>query len=169
MILPVSQKDLKAVLMDPKASEIKEPYLLINYGADGENLTVITPGKNGNEFNKTIGFAHKYNGMLIYRCIYGKGVLIMQKNDLLGEVKEVVVKGLRSGIEVEVPAGYIHTVYNTGRTILVMVDNGPKEDKFKDPEPILARQGLAYYIVDKKGEIAFEKNPNYPFHPTITS
>src|SRR3989344_6574174 len=165
MILPISQLQLRDVLMDPKSSEIKEPYLMINYGADGENITVVTPGRNGSEFNKTIGFTHKFNGMLIYKCIYGKGVLMMQKNNETGEVKEVTVRGLRPGVEVEVPAGYVHTIYNTGRTILVTVDNGPKDEKFKDNSFILSKRGLAYYVIDKKGEIAFEKNPNYPFHP----
>jgi oxalate decarboxylase/phosphoglucose isomerase-like protein (cupin superfamily) len=169
MILPITQKELKEVLMDPQSAEIKEPYMLINQGMDGENITIITPGRNGPEFNKTIGFAHKFAGTLIYRCIYGKGVFMMQKNDGLGEVKEVIVRGLRPGVEVEIPAGYVHTIYNTGRTILVMVDNGPKDLKFQDPTAVLSKKGLAYYVVDKKGEVAFEKNSNYSYHPTITS
>lgn len=169
MIIPFTQKDLKQVLMDPASSEIKDPYMTINYGSDGENLTVITPGKNGSEFNKTIGFVHRYNGILIYKCIYGKGVIVIQKNDLTGEAKEVLVKGLRPGIEVEVPAGYMHTIYNTGRTILVMVDNGFKESTYKDSTPVIAKKGLAYYVIDKKGEVAFEKNSNYSFHPQITT
>lgn len=169
MILPISQTELKSVLMDPKSAQIKEPYLLINQGTDSENITIITPGKNGVEFNKTIGFTHKFNGMLIYKCIYGKGVLMMQKSDGLGEPKEVIVRGLRPGTEVEIPAGYTHMIANTGRTILVMVDNGLKDEKWKDRSLLIDKKGLAYYVIDKKGEIAFEKNPNYAYHPNITS
>ncbi len=169
MIYPVTQKELKSVLMDPESSEVKEPYLLINSGPDSENITIIEPGRNGIEFNKTIGFSHKFNGMLIYRCIYGKGVMVIQKSDEVGEAKEVQVRGLRSGVEMEIPAGYSHTISNTGRTILVMVDNGPKDQKWKDDTQIQTKRGLAYYVIDKKGEIAFEKNPTYSFHPQITS
>ncbi len=169
MITTITSAEIKDVLMEPKEKVLKEPYSIIHSPQTQENLTVLLSGKNGSEFNKTIGFIPKYPAALIYKCLYGQGVIIIQRNDELGEAKEVRIAGLRPGVEIEVPSGYAHAFANIGKNFLIMVDNAPKEDKYKDSEEIEAHHGLAYYIIDKKGEIAFEKNDNYPFHPQISN
>lgn len=166
MITTFTKADVKDVLMDGKSGGVKEPYFVIRSEND-QNLTVINPGVNGMEFNKTHGFVNKLVGPIIYRCIYGHGVIIIQKNDLDGSAKEVRVLGLRPGVEVEIPAGYAHTIVNTGKNFLITVDNGPKPGINQDLDTLRQRQGLAYYVIDKKGEISFDKNPNYPYHPQI--
>ena len=136
----------------------------------GQNITVLSPGLNGVEYNKTFGHFHKFLGIEIYVCLYGQGILIMQRNDEFGEAKEFKVITLNSGKQVEIPSGYGHCVYNIGKGYVVFLDNsGEKADKWHDYEPVSQKQGFAYYIVEKKGEIAFEPNPNYKVHPQITS
>lgn len=168
MVDTFSTKDLQAVLMDPKASLIKEPYFVIR-GDNGENITIISSGKNGIEFNKTIGFFHTFQGVVIYHCLYGQGILLMQRNDSDGEVKEVKVIGLRPGVSAEIPSGYGHCLANIGKNFLIVADNAPQNEKNQSDEYIRRKKGLAYYIVDKKGNISFEENKNYSFHPQITT
>lgn len=169
MLTKFTGRQLKDVLMDPESSQIDEPYFIIQSPLTKENLTVLLSGKNGIEFNKTYGFFHKFPGVLIYRTLYGQGIMIIQKNDEMGEAKEVRIVSLRPGVEIEVPSGYGHTVVNTGKNFLVVIDNAIENDENIDSDIVKAKKGLAYYVVDKKGEIAFEKNPNYNFHPQITS
>lgn len=198
MVTSVSFKQLHDVLMDqsipldqlllnkknnidpeeqvglPKKSAVllteKSPaYFVIHSPETEENLTVLLSGKLGTEYNKTIGFMHKSPGVLIYRCIYGQGVVMIQKNDDDDIAKEVRVASIRPGVEVEIPFGYMHCIVNTGKKFLVVVDNGSMTEAEKDYKPIKQKHGFAYYIVEKKGEIGFERNPNYSYFPQITN
>lgn len=167
MINIKTRQELKDVLMDPKSPGVKEPYLVIN-GEAGQNITVITPGLNGPEFNKTYGYFHKYQEVEIYHVIYGQGILIMQRNDPDGEAKEARVVSLRPGLTVEVPVGFGHALVNVGKTYLAVIDDTPIEKNTRDFASVKAKHGLAYYVVDKKGEVGFEPNPNYKLHPQIS-
>ncbi|MBI2021371.1 hypothetical protein HYS93_00625 [Candidatus Daviesbacteria bacterium] len=169
MVTTITSRQLKDVLMDSKQPGIKESYFYIESPNNESNLTVLSPGKNGNEFNKTLGFFHRFPGVLIYRCLYGQGIIVIQKNDSDGEAKEFRVVGLRSGVEVEVPSGYGHTIINIGKNFLVTIDNAPKDSKYRDYETVKNKKGLVYYIIDKKGDVGFDSNPNYSFHPQITT
>ena len=153
--------------MEPKEKGVKEPYFVIR--EIGQNITIISPGKNGTEFNKTYGHFHNYLGIEIYNCLFGQGVLIMQRNDEDGEPKEFKVVTLHSGKQVEVPSGFGHSVVNIGKSFLVMLDNAPDFAKAHNFEPVKEKRGFAYYIVEKKGEIAFEMNPHYRIHPQIST
>lgn len=167
MLTAITRKDLKDVLMDFKAPGVKEPYFIIQ-GEGGQNITVITPGTNGVEFNKTFGHFHELQEVEIYNVVYGQGVLLMQRNDEGGEAKEVRIVGLRPGSVVEVPAGYGHIIVNVGKNYLVVIDNAPSGYKGNNIETIRSKHGLAYFVVDKKGEVGFEPNPNYHLHPQIS-
>lgn len=169
MVTATTYKELKDVLLDPKAINGNDSYFTIDSKDSAENITVIYPGRNGLEFNKTLGFINRYPGPIVYRCIYGMGVILIQRSDETGFAKEVKILALRPGTEVEVPSGYGHTLVNTGRTLLALVDNVPKDKKYVDSLMILQKHGLAYYLIDKKGDIGFEKNPAYSFHPQITN
>lgn len=167
MIEARTRQELKEVLMDPKAPGVKDPYFVIR-GEAGQNITILTPGLNGQEFNKTYGHFHKYQEVEIYHVVYGQGVLILQRNDENGEAKEVRVVSLRSGTTTEVPAGYGHALINIGKTYLVVIDNAPASPKAHDFAPVKEKHGFAYYVVDKKGEVGFESNPHYKLHPQIS-
>ena len=168
MIQTRTRQQVKEVLMDPQGEGIKEPYFVIR-GEAGQNVTILTPGKNGNEFNKTYGHFHTYQGIEIYHIVYGQGVLVMQRNDEEGEAKEFKVVGVRSGSVIEMPVGYGHCLINVGKTYLVTIDNSPNDPKVHNFEPVKQKHGFAYYIIDKKGEIGFEANPNYNIHPQIST
>ncbi len=168
MITACTHQELKDVLMDDKAPGVKEPYFIIS-GEGGQNIIIISPGVNGIEFNKIYGHFHNYKEVEIYHVVYGQGVLIMQRNDDNGEAKEIRIVGLRPTSIVEIPAGYGHTIANVGKNYLVVIENSPlgvQENSIKD---IKDKHGLAYYIIDKKGEVGFEPNPNYHIHPQIST
>lgn len=167
MIFQRTRTELKEVLMDPQAPGVNEPYFVVR-GAGG-NVTILTPGKNGNEFNKTYGHFHNFQGVEVYHVVYGQGVLLMQRNDEQSEAKEVRVTSLRGGMVVEVPSGYGHCLVNIGKTYLITVDNSPNDPKADNYKPVKEKHGFAYYIVDKKGEVGFEPNPNYKLHPQIST
>lgn len=168
MITARTRQELKDVLMDPKSPGVKDPYFVIR-GDEGQNITILSPGKNGNEFNKTYGHFHNYQGVEMYRVVYGQGILVMQRNDGDGEAKEIRVTSLRPGMVVEVPVGYGHALANIGKTYLVVIDDAPNISKAHNFELVREKHGLAYYVVDKKGEVGFEPNPNYRLHPQIAT
>lgn len=168
MIQTRTRNELKEVLMDPKAPGIKDSYFVIR-GEASQNVTIITPGKNGNEFNKTYGHFHNYPGIESYHVVYGQGILVMQRNDENGEAKEFRVLSLRNGTVAEIPAGFGHCLVNIGKTYLVVVDNAPNIQSAHNFEPVKQKHGFVYYIVEKKGEIGFESNPNYKLHPQIAT
>lgn len=159
---------MKDVLAEPKSPGVKDPYFVI-HGEGGQNITILTPGKNGSEYNKTYGHFHLYQGVEIYNVVYGQGVLIMQRNDENGEAKEIRVMGIRPGMSVEIPSGYGHALINVGKTYLVTIDNAPQSGKVHDFETVKSKKGFVYYVVDKKGEVGFEPNPNYKLHPQIST
>lgn len=167
MVITKTRREIKPVLMSPKARGVKEPYYLIQ---DGEQIIfVVSPGQNGAEFNKTTGYFSKFPAILTYQCLYGQGLLLMQRNDELEEAKEFKVITLHPGRQVAVPASWAMCLVNVGRGFLVVVRNGLIDPKDLDSRPIEEKQGLAYYIVEKKGEIGFEPNPNYSVHPQIAT
>lgn len=165
MVITKTNKDLKPVLMEG-TSAIKIPYYLIK---DTEQLIfVVSSGKNGSEFNKTVGYFSDFPGIQSFQCLYGLGILVMQKNDA-NEAKEFKIVILNSGKQVIIPAGWGMCIVNTGNSFLLVIRNSYLDSGFEDTKPILEKQGFAYYVVEKKGEIAFEKNPNYSVHPQITT
>lgn len=167
MIITRTHKDLEDVLMEPKEKGVKEAYFV--FRGDGHNITILNPGTNGTEYNKTFGHFHLYKGVEIYQCLYGQGLVVMQRNDEEGEAKEFKVVTLSPLKQVIIPAGFGHSLVNTGKNFLVVLDNAPNDARSHEYETVKAKRGFAYYVVERKGEIAFEKNPNYKVHPQISS
>lgn len=167
MVITKNSADLKSVLMEPTGKKVKTPYYLIEEG--GQVIFVVSPGRNGVEFNKTIGYFSKFPGMQVYLCLHGAGILLMQRNDELGEAKEFKMVILNPLKQVNVPVGWGMCLVNTGSGLLVVLRNSLLDEKYKDSKPIIEKRGLAYYIVEKKGEINFEQNQNYRVHPQIST
>lgn len=167
MIITKTSKDLKPVLMEGVKLLVKEPYSMI-VGSD-QVIFIVNQGMNGNEFNKTEGHVSSYPGVQTFQCLYGQGVLLIQRNDLEGEAKEFKVITLSQGRQVGIPAGWAMCLVNIGKTFLVVVGNIDIRSKYIDPKPVLLKHGLAYYVVEKKGEAGLEQNPNYKLHPQITT
>lgn len=148
-------------------SKVKQPYSMI---IDSDQVIfVVNQGMNGTEFNKTEGYFSSYPGVQVYQCLYGQGVLVMQRNDEGGEAKEFKIVTLSTGRQIGVPADFAICLVNVGKTFLVVVGNVDIKSKYIDSKAILEKKGLAYYIVEKKGEVGFEQNPNYKLHPQITT
>lgn len=167
MIIQKTNKDLKPVLMEKQTAGIKNPYYLIE--EKEQVIFVVTPGKNGSEFNKTSGYFSKFPGIQTYFCLHGSGILLMQRNDELGEAKEFKMVTMSPFKQVTVPIGWAMCLVNTGNSLLVVLRNSFLDEQYLDSKPIIEKRGFAYYVVEKKGEIAFESNPNYHIHPQIST
>lgn len=168
MIFTKTYKDLKPILMEHTTKTgIKIPYYLI---VDKKQLIfVVSPGQNGVEFNKTLGYFSDFPGMQTYQCLYGSGILLMQKNDEVGEAKEFKMVILNPLKQVIVSAGWVMCLVNTGSSYLVVLNSSISDEKYKIPKSIIEKRGFSYYVVEKRGEIAFEQNSNYHVHPQITT
>lgn len=167
MIITKTPQDLRPFYMEGVKGEVKDPYSIIK--TEDQAIFVVSEGMNGDEFNKTEGYFSNYPGVQVYQCLYGQGVLVMQRNDEEGEAKEFKVVTLSAGRQVGVPAGWGICLVNVGKTFLVVVGNIDIGSKDIDPEPILKKHGLAYFVVEKKGEVSLEQNPNYKIHPQIAT
>ena len=167
MVITKTSKDLKDVLMDPKAAKVKDAYFIIP--EHEQSITILSPGKNGLEFNKTHGHFHKGQTIETFTCLSGQGLLLMQRNDELGEAKEFKVMTLHVGKQVTVPAGFGHGLVNIGRNFLVVSDNSSITTQAQNYQAVKKKKGFAYYVIEKKGDVSFEQNPNYRVHPQITT
>ncbi|MBI2017755.1 hypothetical protein HYS92_01760 [Candidatus Daviesbacteria bacterium] len=167
MVITKKYQDIKPVLMDTKAPRVKEPYFVIDAGH--QSIFVLASGQNGVEYNKTEGFVSSYNEVGTFQCLYGQGAILMQRNDEEGEAKEFKVLTLNPGRQFLVPAGWAMCLVNIGKNLLVVLANLDINSKYLDSKPIIEKRGLAYFVVEKKGEIAFEQNLNYTVHPQITT
>lgn len=167
MVVAKTSKEIKSVLMDPKVKPIKNPYYLIT--DDEQTIFVVTPGLNGTEFNKTIGLVSTSEGLTLYQCLFGQGILTLQRNDDKDEAKEFKIVTLNAGKQVGIPALWTSNLVNVGKGFLVVLRSGTYEESNSNSKALIEKRGLAYYVVEKKGEIAFEQNPNYSVHPQITT
>ncbi len=169
VITTITREELKPFLSDPRAlGTLREPYFTIK-GEDAGEITILSPGKNGTEFNKTIGYFHKVAGVITYHITFGQGVILMQRNDPDDEAKEVRVLSIRAGSVIDVPAGFGHCLVNVGKTFLVAIATGVPNNKLLSTEGLKVKKGFAYYLVDKKGDVGFDANPNYRIHPQIST
>ncbi len=166
VIITKTSKDIKDVLISPSKT-IKEIYFVIT--GKGYNITVLMSGLLGQEYYKTHGHFHKSMSAEIYQCLFGQGILLMQRNDEQGEAKEFKVVTLVVGKTVVVPSGFGHAVVNTGKNFLVVLDNSSSDPIDHDYKTVEEKSGFAYYIVEKRGEIVFEPNPTYRVHAQITT
>lgn len=167
MVISKKAKDLKEVVMNPKGGIIKNPYYLIT--SDEGVIFVVSAGLNSIEYNKTTGFLNDLPNLTYFQCLLGQGILLLQRNDEQDEAKEFKVVTLSPGKQVGVPAGWGSVLVNIGKSFLVVLKTGISDEKYLESKSIMEKRGLAYYVVEKKGEIAFEQNPNYKVHPQITT
>ncbi len=168
MIITKKIKDIKPVLMNPKARpRVKEPYSIIS--EKDQVIFVLSHGLNGAEYNKTEGYVSNYPGVQVYQCLYGQGVLLIQRNNESSEAKEFKVVTLNPGKQIGVPAGWAICLVNIGKTYLMVVGNLSIDSEYIDAAPVIEKKGLAYYVIEKKGEVSFEQNPHYQLHPQITT
>lgn len=166
MVTKKTYQDLKPVLMAAGKMKVSEPYYVIK--TDRQVIYILSSGLNGVEFNKTEGFFSNYPAVLYYRCLFGKGILLLQRNDDSGEAKEFKVITLNPGKQTDIPSGWGFCLVNISKNLLVVLGKD-LDSKDMDVKPIFDKKGLAYYVVEKRGEVSFEQNPSYSVHPQITT
>lgn len=153
--------EMREVLQDPTAAGPEEVYFMIR---GKPNITVLVPGKLGEEFCKTYGHYHFHDEPEHYKVLHGEGIFLFQKKgENEAAIEDVQIKKVKAGETVEVPKGYAHLMINTGNEFLITADDAPTdaETKMNDYEPIRKMQGFCYYIVEENGEMKFIKNPRY--------
>ncbi|MEO0084390.1 MAG: glucose-6-phosphate isomerase family protein [candidate division WOR-3 bacterium] len=141
------------------------------------DLTVIFPGKIGDEYIKTIGHYHpfkegtKVSYPEIYEVIYGQAKMIIQKFEK--EKKNIVAVyyiEAGSGDKIVIPAQenffFGHTTINPTSDFLVLANT--QERTFQsDYSEYLKKSGASYYLLNIKGQEKLEKNSKYEFAPPI--
>lgn len=129
------------------------------------DVIVIQPGTVSGEFKKTSGHAHVGPYPEIYEVLYGTAMFIMQKGegDSISHFAAVVAN---AGERILVPPGYAHATVNIGAVPVVFSDLVFDLCK-NEYGGIQQNHGLAYYVVDRDGKPAFEKNPHYRAHAPV--
>ncbi len=160
--------DMKYVLSNPKLAKGSKSIYYMYRGIhlpDHNHLfskykmrwdvTVVLPGKIGNEFVKTVGHHHK--GVEIYEVLYGEALYVFE-ND-----KEFLVIHARAGSRVFIPSEYWHVTINHTNNLLIMANLMPENVK-SNYNDIKRKHGMAYYYV--KGN-RFVANKNYKKLPKM--
>ncbi|MBS4221732.1 cupin domain-containing protein [Bacillus sp. FJAT-49682] len=118
-------------------------------------ITVLYPGKVGEEFFMTKGHYHEIlNRAEIYFCFKGEGKLVMQTQD--GDYEELDMK---PGTISYVPPNWAHRTVNTGEEPFVFFAAYPGDagHNYGDIEKI----GFRKVIVNESGEVKTVDNPRY--------
>jgi glucose-6-phosphate isomerase len=179
-----SHKEMQDVLMSPTAPGPDIHYYMIRGGDTKTNITVWESGKIDGEYIKTYGHYHVGQLDETYIVLQGNGIIVMQKRkiDSRGapidnEIETFEARKVKSGDKVFIPAGTGHLAINTGSTWFVTSDDSPVNFEEKDPvnlpghadyTPFKKLHGAAYYVIEKNGEPALVKNPNYKTVPPAT-
>ena len=150
-------EEMREVLMNPEAEGPEDVYVMIR---GKPNITVLVAGKIGQEFTKTHGHYHQDDRSETYRVLLGEGKMLIQNR----AVDDIQLLEMKVGAPVVVPAGYAHTMINTGNGPLVTVDSCPAdaETDVNDYELIKEKRGFTKYVVeDENGGIQLISNPRY--------
>ncbi|MFH1896464.1 MAG: glucose-6-phosphate isomerase family protein [bacterium] len=171
MITTRTLEQLKPALKNPASSGPGEVYFVLRPEVGREfgkepNITIVPPGRLGDEFPKTFGHYHTHNEPEIYRFLYGSGIVLIQQRDEKGVVKSVRAINASGGQTVKVPGGFGHCLINTGDDLLITAD-WESDEAGHSYTDIKARRGMAYYVLEKEGNIVFEKNIHYKEVPEI--
>jgi len=171
------------VLMNPEAKGPDVHYHMVRGGKNLRNITIWEPGKVGNEYIKTYGHYHVGDISETYWIVYGEGITIAQKR-VVGsdgepvdeEIEEIRIVKVKAGEAVFMPRGWAHASVNIGKTFFATADDSPVNFEDVDPsslpghadyEPIKKMRGMAYYIIEEKGQPTLVKNPAYKKVPEV--
>ncbi|TSA46218.1 hypothetical protein D4R52_00935 [bacterium] len=118
------------------------------------DLTVIPPGKIGNEYVKTIGHYHAYKPGApvrypeVYEVVYGKVFWILQSaSDDLERLEKVYAISAERGEKIIVPPGYGHVSVNPTDDVLIL-SNWQSLGNKGIYEPYEKHNGAAYYVTE---------------------
>ena len=170
-------KEMRDVLMNPKADGPKIHYYMIRGGSKKKNITVWESGTIGGEYIKSYGHYHVDDLSETYEILAGEGYVILQKRgNTDDEIVEFRAIKAKVGDKIFIPSGYGHLAINTGTTWLVTSDDSPVDFGEKkaianpshaDYSQFKKLHGAAYYCVEENGQPKFVKNPRYKKVPEI--
>lgn len=171
-----SLAELKPVLMDqnnPSASWRTggpDPVYEVHTDIEKEgwvNRTVLKSGRLNQEYPKTFGHYHTAQVTEIYKVEKGEGIMILQKKYLENgkwipeKVEQVCLVKSQPGDEIVITPEFGHSWSNTGDVDLELVDTWAEGHQTADYEMIEKLHGMAYYLVEKDGQVEALPNPNY--------
>jgi glucose-6-phosphate isomerase len=151
------EKDMLGFFQDAKDSDkpIYEVYVRDGPHTTDMAITVMKPGKVGEEFHMTKGHYHeRAEADETYYSLQGKGIILMQTI----EGQEQTIE-FSKGSAVYVPPGWAHRTINIGREELIILAIYPK-DAGHDYGAIKDK-GFKSLVVEKDGEVKIVQNPNY--------
>lgn len=177
-------EELRPVLMNPTATGPDEVYWMYREVVRPEDqavfqrmgvrydITVLSPGRIGGEFVKTLGHYHPLvpgatvTYPEVYEVLHGTAHYLLQKPANGRDLADIVIIEAEAGDKVLIPPGYGHITINMGRTPLVM-GNLVARDFASRYEPYLQLQGGAYYAVREGGEETLVWNQRYGQAPEL--
>ena len=120
-------------------------------------ISVLEPGKVGQEFFMTRGHLHqRADRPETYYCLAGHGVLLLE--NLAGEIKAME---MRPGSLVYVPPFWVHRSVNVGGTVFATLFSYPA-DAGQDFEIVRQAKGFQQLVVSgKNGDWKLAPNPRY--------
>ncbi len=175
-----SLDNLRPYLKNPKAIGPDPAYYMwrrVHLEKDDEkftaaglryDLTLLAPGKIGNEFVKTAGHNHRPPYPEIYEVLYGRAYFLIQSyadNDCKS-VQEVFLTEAGAGEKFAIPSGFGHNMVNISDEPLLTA-NLVSDRVGHNYAPYNDNHGACYYILNGRRAIEIEKNPNYRSVPDI--
>jgi len=118
-------------------------------------VTIVYPGKIGNEYYMTKGHFHTVEATAeIYLTFNGKGKLVMQAPN-----NNTKVVNMKPGSISYIPPYWAHRTVNIGEELLVFfgVYRGDAGHNYG----IIEEKGMAKLVLEKNGEVVVEDNPHY--------
>ena len=176
-----SAMEMKDVTMNESVGGPAVHYYMIRGGEDKSNITVWEPGKVGTEYIKSYGHYHVLDFDERYEILAGEGIAVLQTRSLDNNGKPIddsissfrAIK-VKAGDTVNIPRRAGHLMINTGTSWLVTRDNSPvifgeadpvSHPSHADYEPFKKMRGAGYYVIEKDGSPALERNPRYTSVP----
>lgn len=152
-----SLEEIKVVLKDPQSSGIDPVYWVFSeIGGQWNNMTILPPGKLGQEFTKTFGHYHTAQIDENYHFLSGEGVILLQKKNGK-QISEVVLVRVKAGDTVTITPEWGHSISNTGTEPLVALDDWAIGHGPADYKEIKEYGGMAYFLTGEE----VEPNPRY--------
>ncbi len=143
-----SEKDLNGFFLTGTSAEttVYEVYEFEGPHCTNLAITIVRPGKVGDEYYMTKGHFHERpNADETYFCLAGNGVLLLQSKDGEPEVIDMT-----AGSAIYVPPEWAHRTVNTGDDELTFLAVYPK-DSGHDYDVIL-RNGFKKVVVEVDGQ-----------------
>ena len=118
-------------------------------------LTILYPGKIGNEFYMTKGHFHNIKETAeVYITFSGKGRILMQNTEGETEILEI-----KKGVMSYIPPFYAHRTINVGQEPLVFCGIYPGNAGHE--YGVIENKGMAKLLVEENGKVVVKDNPNY--------